>query len=152
MKEFLNTLMIGNWVKYIGKGDGYYQRIGPSLLKDFYYQDNEEVSEKTIKPVLLSKKMFELNGFKSVTDANSKDDVYTKRVQEGPNNDEYDISVHFHADDITQIWVQKVIRTVVWGEEHEWLGMLCRVKYVHTFQNWLNITGLKETAEEFNIM
>lgn len=152
MKEFLNTLMIDNWVDYTDKGNSYYQRVGPGMLKDFYYKDGEDVSEMTLKPILLTREMIKDNGWKLVLSSHILNDVYKKRVQEGPDNDVYDISVHFHADNITQIWVQKVIGKTGLGDEHEWIGMLCRVKYVHTFQNWLNITGLKETSEEFNIM
>ena len=51
------------------------------------------------------------------------------------------------------MWVFKVMRHKEHGESRDFIGMLNRVRfYVHTFQNLLNLVGLKETSEEFNIM
>lgn len=159
MKEFLNTLMIGDWVKYIGKGDGYYQRIGPSLLKDFYYQDNEEVSEVTIKPVLLSREMIERNGWKLVSAQGNWEEIYEKRVQEGKDNNTYEVVIYMekpYDGKVVQVWIFKDFPQVAKNYKEYVASINHRSSheniYVHTFQNLLNLAGLKETSEEFNIM
>lgn len=98
--------------------------------------------------------MIEHNGWRLVSPLDSWEDVYEKRVQEGRDNDEYIVNMHVSSNnEVCQMWVFKVMRHKEHGESRDFIGMLNRVRfYVHTFQNLLNLVGLKETSEEFNIM
>ena len=88
MKEFLNTLMLNNWVDY---GD-FRTRVGAGLLKSLAY--NEEGSEIDVKPVPLTRSMIESNGWKLLSTSDSLEDVYGKKVQEGRDNSTYSVSIH----------------------------------------------------------
>ena len=148
MKEFLNTLMIGNWVEY----DGVRIRVDAGMLRALYYSDNEEYSQTNIKPILLTRDMIEHNGWRLVL-AFNEEDVYGKRVQEGKDNDEYIVGVYVSQNnEVCKVVVFKVMRQEH-VEHRDFIGMLKHTRvHVHTFQNLLNLVGLKETSEEFSIM
>ena len=155
MKEFLNTLMLNNWVDY---GD-FRTRVGAGLLKSLAY--NEEGSEIDVKPVPLTRSMIESNGWKLLSTLDSLEDVYGKKVQEGRDNSTYSISIHVsnskdREGKVVQVWVFKDYPQKAKNYKECVAALNHRLDhediYVHTFQNLLNIVGLKDTSEEFNIM
>ena len=81
MKEFLNTLMIGDWVEC----DGVPTRVNAGMLRALYYSDDEETPPTDIKPILMTRDMIEHNGWRLVLDFGDED-LYGKRVQEGKDN------------------------------------------------------------------
>ena len=149
MKDFLNTLMIGDWVEC----DGVPTRVSAGMLRALYYSDDEECSQTDIKPILMTRDMIEHNGWRLVLDFGDED-LYGKRVQEGKDNDEYIVSMYVSQNnEVCKVDVCKVVRIKGYGEYRDFVCMFKHTRvHVHTFQNLLNSLGLKETSEEFNIM
>ena len=153
MKEFLNTLMLNDWVDY---GD-FRTRVGAGMLKVFAY--NEEGSEIDIKPIPLTKSMIESNGWKCVSAQGNYEEIYEKRVQEGKDNDTYTVVIYMekpYDGKVVQVWIFKDFPQVAKNYKEYVASINHRSSheniYVHTFQNLLNLAGLKETSEEFNII